>query len=157
MKAGNHIIISLALLTGAAFIQGCVARNDSAVAEIDPSGWSRHDVRQAVYSNSDTASLRSIDIMVVYNNLFLQDRSPLTVSVTTISPDSVSVTENIAIIPERRPQAPSSGYIQAIVPYRKNVSLSQEGDYIFSFAHSEEIPAEGIKAMGVIISDENTL
>lgn len=132
-------------------MQGCMDSEGFAVTEIDPAGWSE-EVR-VPYLNEDTVSMRSIDLFIIHDRRFPDPRFQTDILLTVMSPDSVSVTERVEVYPGGKARGNTSGYTEARFPYRRSVLLSQAGDYTFSFIHTAAVPIEGIKAVGVTISE----
>ncbi len=138
MKGFGRILVTLL----ATAMCSCLAPQNSLMVGVDMHSWS--GAASLSYENSDTLSLRNLNIALRYNDDFRQVVLPLKVVVTT--PDERHFEEVV----ELRLQHPSAALTVATtesVPYRESVLLNQKGDYIFTFEPQSEV--RGVEAIGV--------
>jgi hypothetical protein len=112
------------------------------MTNVDIESWS--SAKSLIYSNSDTLSLRNLNIALRYNDDFKQEILPLKIAITT--PDARYFEEKV----ELRLQHPGTALTVSTtesLPYRNNVLLNQQGYYIFTFEPLSE--TEGIEAIGI--------
>lgn len=128
---------------------GCTSEVTAVSAEVNPSGWDRKQIVQAIFPNKDTLSMREIEVFMLSNGRVGSDS--LELFLTTVTPDSLTVTERIVLYPSREPD--NTRYHQTSTPYRSNVLLAKAGEYRFEFRHEYISPVEGIKAIGVNIKN----
>ena len=96
------------------------------------------------YENSDTISLRNLDIALRYNDNFKQAVLPLKIAVTT--PDA-RYFEEIVELQLQHPSTALSVATTESVPYRTDALLSQKGCYTFTFEPQSEV--RGVEAIGI--------
>ncbi len=138
------IAASLILLT-----TGCTCEVNSVAVEVNPSGWTGGQTVQAIFPNRDTLSVREISVFMLCCGRTGSDS--LELFLTTITPDSLSVTETIVLYPSAA--VGTTRYRQVTRPYRSNIILGKTGEYHFEFSH-EYIPSlEGIKAVGINVKN----
>ena len=126
------------------FLVGCLSYNIPEMVAVNSILWS--DVARITINNSDTTSLRNIDIIIRYNSNFVGDSLRLNVATTT--PDSILFREEV-VINMPRSVAPSVISNEMVVGYRRDVLLDKEGEYTMEFSPMSEV--EGVKAVGVNI------
>lgn len=111
----------------------------------DIAGDAWDSVEEFYYDNSDTLQLREIAICLRYDHGCVADS--MVVDVLTLSPDKLLFEEPFTLhIPHLSDMRPEE---QTFV-YRRNVTLSKEGRYMFRLTPHN--PVEGISSVGVIIS-----
>ena len=126
------------------FLVGCLSYNIPEMVAVNSILWS--DVARITINNSDTTSLRNIDIIIRYNSNFVGDSLRLNVATTT--PDSILFREEV-VINMPRSVAPSVISNEMVVGYRRDVLFDKEGEYTMEFSPMSEV--EGVKAVGVNI------
>lgn len=116
-----------------------------------------HDIKGEVWSttsefpfmNEDSLSKRDIAIVVRYSMEYVADSVAL--KVMTISPDSMLLEEPFTLhIPHLADMRPR----EHTFVYRRGVILKRKGDYRFRLTPAE--PVEGISAVGIVISENNS-
>lgn len=150
MKYAGYIMILLSGIAVSLTTTGCMSAGNSAAAEVDPAGWHRNDVRTVVFPNTDTVSLRNIEVFIVCDETFAYSNDSLVLSVTTTTPDSLRAAETLVIRPADKGHVESPGYREYSFPYRNDALLSREGDYLFGFSHDGTV-VKGLKAIGVTV------
>lgn len=126
---------------------------NSIAAEVDAEGWNYEDAAELVYYNTDTLSLRQLSLFVRADGGFAERNAPLTFEISTLSPDSLFVSETWTLYPERGgAEFLSKQYYDYEQPYRCNALLSKKGIYRFRVSHSEAEPIAGIWAVGINIT-----
>jgi len=143
MKATNRILragLLLALLPAA----GCLSPHRSAVADVDPRGWS--EAAEVRIANSDTLAVCDLWFVVRYDAAFAGD--PFDVDVTTVAPDSLRLTERLAL--RLAPVHGSSPLMRdTAVLYRRRAVLRREGDYRIAIRPCRRV--RGIEAVGISV------
>ena len=122
----------------------CLAPQNTQMVGVDMQSW--NNTESAAYDNSDTLSLRNLNIAIRYNDNFKQTILPLKIVVTT--PDSRTFEEVV----ELRVNHPSTALTVATnesLPYRSDVLLNQRGVYTFSF--KPQTAVRGVEAIGIEI------
>lgn len=143
-------LISMAI--AAILLVGCMARIDSVVTSVDPKGWYSGQPKGLIYTNEDTTALNTLSIIVRYDKRLTD--SDLRMSVSVITPDSLTMTEEVKIaIPVRRDDANRATI--AIEPFRRHAQLSCVGDYRFEIEPSQAII--GITGIGIEIKNEDEI
>ena len=120
----------------------CLAPQNSLMVGVDMRSWS--GAESLNYDNSDTISLRNLDIALRYNDNFKQAVLPLKIAVTT--PDA-RYFEEIVELQLQHPSTALSVATTESVPYRADVLLSQKGCYTFTFEPQSEV--RGVEAVGI--------
>lgn len=139
----------------ALFASGCMSPMDSFFVETNPAGWFRNDTCRVAFHNDDTVSMRSIDILLMYDGRFATERDSVVLQLTTVTPDSVCFTEPVVLHNNAdNTNGGSPLYHQSSYPYRKDVLLNQEGEYSIGFSHASPNPIEGLKAVGIKIRQD---
>lgn len=137
---GIAIILSLLAL-------GCVRTSDVFVADVDSMSWGANQKVGVVYSNGDTTGRYDIDLLINYAAL---SDTYFDIFVTTITPDSMSLTEKVDIRVDAATIDRDFKPHEIRVPYRRNAVLARAGDYRFEFAPSKYM--EGVRAVGVVFN-----
>ena len=134
---GRIVVIVCAV----AFV-GCIAPQNAIMVGVDLKSWSKAE--SIIYENSDTTSLRNLNIALRYNDNFRQTTLPLKVTITT--PDARYFEEEVTLQLERPNMAIAVTATESI-PYRTDVLLNQSGYYTISFEPLSEV--RGVEAIGV--------
>ena len=142
MSCTKRICVALSSL----LLVGCLTPENVLMTDVDMHNWDRFE--SVTYNNSDTLSLRKLNIAVRYNNDYKPTTLSMMVYVTT--PDTLHFEEEITL----NIHHPHSGNALATtesLPYRDSILLSRSGDYSFSFAPLDSVC--GIEAIGIDIRD----
>ena len=138
MKLAVRIVVAVVAVA----MCSCLAPQNSLMVGVDMRSWS--GAESLTYENSDTISLRNLNIALRYNDNCKQAVLPLKIGITT--PD----TRHFEEVVELRLSHPSAALTVATtesVPYRTNVLLSQKGSYTFTFEPQTEV--QGVEAIGI--------
>ena len=130
------------------FFIGCLSYNIPEMVAVSPISWD--DVARVTIANSDTVSLRDVDIIIRHNSNFVGDS--LLLSVVTTTPDSI-VFREVLMINMPNAMAPSVVSNEIVVGYRRDVLFDKTGEYTMEFTPATEV--EGVKAVGVNIVYKN--
>ena len=131
------IIVAVVLLFGS-----CLAPQNTQMVGVDMRSWD--STKCITYDNSDTLSLRNINITLRYNDNFKQTTLPLKITVTT--PDARHF-EEVVELPLQHPRTALTVATTESLPYRAEVVLNQKGCYTFSF--KPQAAVRGVEAIGV--------
>ena len=138
MKMGLRIVVvALAMM-----MCSCLAPQNTQMVSVNMRSWD--SVESITYDNSDTISLRNLNIALRYNNNFKQTTLPLKIAITT--PDERHF-EEIAELQLQRPRTALTVSTTESLPYRTDVLLNQRGCYTFSFEPQSAV--RGVEAIGV--------
>ena len=140
MKVLGHILV-VVLATA---LCSCLAPQNVEMASVDMRSWD--DAKSITYDNSDTLSLRNLNIAIRYNSDLKQATLPLKFVVTT--PDARSFTDTVRL-KLRHPSTTVSVATTESLPYRTDILLNQKGRYIFSFEPLSRV--RGVEAIGIEI------
>ena len=121
---------------------GCLAPQNTQMVGVDMQSWD--SVESITYDNSDTISLRNINIALRYNDNFKQTTLPLKVAITT--PDARHFEEEIVLV-LHHPRTALTVATTESLPYRADVLLNQKGHYTFSFEPLSKV--QGVEAIGI--------
>ena len=117
------------LLSTAAFAAGCVSPHGAAVTDVNAPGW---DAPAAiVFTNTDTTTLRDMDLFLRYDDRM--DEDTLTVRIAVVTPDSLRHEEAFRLD----------------LPYRRRIRCARTGDYCITVTPGR--PVKGIEAVGINI------
>jgi len=138
MKMGLRIVVvALAMM-----MCSCLAPQNTQMVSVNMRSWD--SVESITYDNSDTISLRNLNIALRYNNNFRQTTLPLKIAITT--PDARHF-EEIVELQLQRPRTALTISTTESLPYRTDVLLNQRGCYTFSFEPQSAV--RGVEAIGV--------
>ena len=133
----------------AILLVGCMARIDSVVTSVDPKGWYSGQPKGLIYTNEDTTALNTLSIIVRYDKRLID--SHLRMSVSVITPDSLTMTEEVVVaVPMRRGDVSRSTI--AVEPFRRHAQLPHKGTYLFEIEPSQAI--FGVTGIGIEIKNE---
>ena len=138
MMGAKRIVVALL----AVVMCGCLAPQNSLMVGVDVNSWSATE--SLIYENSDTLTLRNLNIAVRYNKDFDKAVLPLKIAVTT--PDERCFEEEVELRLQRSDRSFIATTIESL-PYRDSAVLAQKGNYIFAFTPLTEV--RGIEAIGV--------
>ena len=133
--------VAFVIVCAVAFV-GCIAPQNAIMVGVDLKSWSKAE--SIIYENSDTTSLRNLNIALRYNDNFRQTTLPLKVTITT--PDARYFEEEVTLQLERPNMAIAVTATESI-PYRTDVLLNQSGYYTISFEPLSEV--RGVEAIGI--------
>ena len=142
----RNIILTVSLC---AIVCGCVRPDKVKVADIDPLGWAGKDSVRIEMLNTDTTGLRSIALLVRFDNTFNRDSLPVSVRICT--PDSLCFEETFTFSFNNAKRV-NNDFFEATLPYRKNVVLNKLGTYVFSIANTGA-ETRGLWGAGIAIED----
>ena len=140
MRSIERILVAIV----ATSLCSCLAPQNVEMVGVDMESWRSAD--SLVYENSDTLSLRNLNIAIRYNDNLKRSVLPLKIGVTT--PDARHYADTVAL----QLYHPSTALAVATtesLPYRSSVLLNQKGCYTFSFEPLEEV--RGVEAIGIEI------
>ena len=138
MKMGVRIIVAVLAMT----MCSCLAPQNTQMVGVDVQSWDSAEC--ITYDNSDTISLRNLNIALRYNDNFRQATLPLKVVITT--PDARHFEEEI-VLALQHPRTALTVATTESLPYRADVLLNQKGLYTFSF--EPQLAVRGVEAIGV--------
>ena len=138
MKMGSRIVAVILAMA----MYGCLAPQNTQMVGVDVQLWDSAEC--ITYDNSDTISLRNLNITLRYNDNFKQTTLPLKVAITT--PDARHFEEEV-VLALRHPRTALTVATTESLPYRADVLLNQKGLYTFSFEPQTEV--RGIEAIGI--------
>ncbi len=150
----NRDLYAAVLLLGIATFTSCLAPQQIFTAEINEFGWPTDQEVIVECSNTDTLSLRSLNVIIRYGNEFPSE--PLDLSITTVTPDGYRWIDTLSVpVPQQRS---AYGLYQDIEqPYRRQTLLNRSGQYVFVFRPlSPEKEIQGVAAIGIDIRPEQT-
>ena len=138
MRGSVRIIVAVLAMA----MYGCLAPQNTQMVGVDVQSWD--SAESITYDNSDTISLRNINITLRYNDNFKQAALPLKVAITT--PDARHFEEEI-VLALHHPRTALTVETTESLPYRADVLLSQKGLYSFSFEPQSAV--RGMEAIGI--------
>ncbi len=140
----------ITIVAATTLLVGCMAQIDSVVASVDPKGWYSGQPKGLTFTNTDTVALNTLSIIVRYDQRLTD--SDLRMSVSVITPDSLTMTEEVTVaIPVRRDDDNRASV--TVEPFRRHAKLSRIGDYHFEIEPSQAI--FGITGIGIEIKNES--
>lgn len=151
LRAGITIKMSM-LLFCLELLTGCVGVSNSESVAVNPVGWGRSELKTVVFENRDTLSPRDIVLFVTHENDFSERSGSFTLDITTVTPDSLSYTEQLLFTDAVR-QRCGNGYTVSSKIYRSHALLGSVGEYRFTIGHNEIIPLRGVRAVGVEVAN----
>ena len=131
------VAVAVALLFGS-----CLAPQNTQMVGVDMRSW--EGAESITYNNSDTLSLRNLNIALRYNDNFKQTTLPLKITVTT--PDA-RYFEEVIELQLQQPHTALTVATTESLPYRADVLLNQKGLYTFSF--EPQLAVRGVEAIGI--------
>lgn len=135
-------VLRIVMVALAMAMCSCLAPQNTQMVGVDMQSWS--SAKSIIFDNSDTLSLRNINIALRYNNSFKQTTLPLKIVVMT--PDARYFEEEIVLSLHRSHTTLAVATTESL-PYRADVLLSQKGYYTFSFEPLSEV--QGVEAVGI--------
>ena len=138
MRVVKRLIVAVAAIA----MCSCLAPENAAMVGTDMHSWEK--AKSLTYENSDTLSLRDLNIAIRYNESFQERTLPLRIVI--MSPDKRVFEETISL----QLLHPSTALAVSTTesrPYRKDITLSQKGTYVFAFKPLSEV--KGIEAIGI--------
>ena len=133
-----RIIVAVAAIA----MSSCTAPQNASMVGVDMHSWVK--VESLTYENSDTLSLRNLNIAIRYNDNFEETVLPLRVTVMTPDARIFDDTLSLQLLHPSTALAVSTTESR---PYRKNVTLNQKGTYVFAFKPLTEV--KGVEAIGI--------
>ena len=130
--------------TAALLATGCLSPHQSAVTDVDAASW--REAAHLTLPNSDTTTLRDLELFLRCNDLFTEDT--LTVRIAVVTPDSLRHEEPFGLVfpPAHTPAALTR---EADIPYRRRVRFARTGDYLITITPGR--PVRGVEAVGINI------
>ena len=135
-------VVRAIVVVAAIALCGCLAPQNALMTSVDVQSWSK--AYSLTYENSDTLSLRNLNIAVRYNDDFKARVLPLKIGVT--APDARYFEEVVNLQITHPNSVPMATTVESL-PYRSKAVLSQRGAYIFAFTPLIEVC--GVEAIGV--------
>lgn len=130
------------------FGTGCSSEEQATIpilADTDPFGWSLPV--EVEIENRDTTALCDLSLVVRYDS---NADERISLSLTFTAPDSTIFAERAAF-PLAHSDKPASQASLDIIPYRRNVRLSQTGVYRVSIMPAGKV--QGIEAVGLSLQN----
>ncbi len=131
------VAVAVALLFGS-----CLAPQNTQMVGVDMRSW--EGAESITYNNSDTLSLRNLNIALRYNDNFKHTTLPLKITVTT--PDA-RYFEEVIELQLQHPHTALTVATTESLPYRADVLLNQKGLSTFSF--EPQLAVRGVEAIGI--------
>ena len=133
----------------AALMVGCIAEIDSVATSVDPAGWYSGQPKSLAFTNDDTTALNTMSLIVKYDKRLTNNS--LRLNVTVITPDSLTLTEEVKVaVPMRRGDV--SRATIAVEPFRRHAHLARTGIYRFEIEPTH--PIFGLTGIGIEIKNE---
>ena len=139
----QRVFIGIVACTMALLLSACRVEPDMVVmSDVNVNGWS--DCTTLTYHNTLTEKC-DVNIMLHINNRFTHES--ISLEITTLTPDSLRHTEQVTLPVEFKWEQPTATTADITLPYRRNVVLRCEGDYVWQITPLESI--DGVEAVGV--------
>ena len=139
-------VVRILTVVATATLCSCLAPQNVEMVAVDMESW--HSADSLVYENSDTLSLRQLNVAIRYNDNLKRGVLPLKIGVTT--PDARYYADTVALQLHHPSTALAVATTESL-PYRSSVLLNQKGYYTFSFEPLEEV--RGVEAIGIEIKN----
>ena len=120
----------------------CIVPQNSVMVAVDLPKWS--EAKSIVYKNSNTSAQHDLNIAIRYNDNFKETMLPLKIAI--VAPDK-RMFEDTVSLQLKRPATALTVSTTESRPYRTNIILDQEGEYIFAFKPLTEL--RGVEAIGI--------
>ncbi len=140
----RQVVFAVVILFAAA---GCIAPQPTVMSEVNPQEWS--EPVTLVVRNDDTLSMRTLSVVLRYNDDFRCDSLPLDIAVSL--PDAGQFAEHVVVRPEFPYSAAAVSAIENIAWRRRSV-LGQSGYYLFTIQPAQSV--RGVEAIGINIEKE---
>ncbi len=141
----SRILRSAALLASVSLTQCRMAECNVTLADVNVTSW--NDEATITYLNSDTASLRNLDLVLHVDRSFDSRELQFDIAVTT--PDSLRCVERVTV-PTTAEWRGNIRRTDIRTPYRRNVRFACEGKYVISIKPVAEV--NGVEAAGMNFS-----
>ena len=112
------------------------------MTDVNALGWEAPAT--IVVTNTDTTTLRDMDLFLRYDDRM--DEDTLTVRIAVVTPDSLRHEEAFRLAAAHTPAALSR---EADLPYRRRIRFARTGDYCITVTPGR--PVKGIEAVGINI------
>lgn len=132
------VAILLALVLG-----GCASPHQSSAEDVSPLSW--EEAVEFTLPNSDTLTLREVEIYLRGNQRFAEDS--LTVRLLLLTPDSLGYAEPFTLVIPHATPSPVAR--EVTIPYRSRVRFTRLGDYRLRITPTR--PVKGLEAVGINI------
>lgn len=114
------------------------------VADVDAASW--HAPAVIDLDNTDTTTLRDMDVFLRCNDLFAEDS--LTMRIAVLTPDSLRCEEPLVLtVPHAH--TPAAIARETVLPYRRRIRFARTGDYRITITPGR--PVKGVEAVGINI------
>lgn len=148
----NRCLYAAVLLWGIVTLTSCLAPQQIFMAEINEFGWPTDQEVMVEFSNTDTLSMRSLNIIIRYGNEFPSE--PLDLSITTVTPDGYRWIDTLSV-PAPQQRSAYGLYQDIEQPYRRQTLLNRYGQYVFVFRPlSPKQEIQGVASIGIDIRPE---
>ena len=139
-------IVCVVVIVVATTLCSCLAPQNALMVGVDMQSWSKTDT--LYYDNSDTLSLRNLNIALRYNDNFKESVLPLRIGIS--APNAQYFEETIYLQIEHSRNTLMVAKTESL-PYRDSVVLRENGEYIFAFTPLDEV--RGMEAIGIEFRD----
>lgn len=120
-------------------LAACISGHDSVVADINPMGWGKP--AELSYANKDTIEAREAALVLRYGN----DARSGNYIIEAQSPSGAKTRDTLAVT--LTIERTSNNIHELNMPYRADIRLGEEGDYIFTIIPPAE--TKGIWSVGI--------
>ncbi|MBR5863280.1 MAG: hypothetical protein IKY76_01850 [Alistipes sp.] len=139
----RRVIIGIVACSMSLLLSACRVEPDMVVmSDVDVNGWS--ECTTLTYNNRLTEQC-DLNIMLHINNRF--SKESIALEITTLTPDSLRLTEQVTLPIDFKWEQPTATTADITLPYRRNVTLRCEGDYVWQITPLESI--DGVEAVGI--------
>jgi hypothetical protein len=135
-----------AAYSAALCVLACAGPPAETMTAVDPLGWVPTDTAVITVDNIDTATMRTISLLMSYNDDF--EGGGLPVQVMVGAPDGKYYSEQFVIY-ESDDRRKDGDFHESLMPYRDSVVFGMAGRYVFRILPLQEI--EGVRAVGIKI------
>ena len=136
------ILFTMALIA-LSLTQCRIAESQVAMGDVSIDGWS--EPITVAYKNTDTETLRNLNVTLHINRRFKAETIAL--EITTFTPDSLRYSESVTLpVGESWPNAKATT-MDIALPYRQDVHFSHEGEYIMVLRPLQSVV--GVEAAGI--------
>ena len=138
------------LIIGCTLLNGCLSEQRTD-ADIIQKYWSAEKQVEMAYDNTDTVSLRNLNIFAVCNKKFADQHKQLPLNISCMAPDSTKEVFEWKLDLYSAEERASATQTELKQTFIQNATLSQEGTYRFNISLDSSTSIKGVHAIGVEI------
>ena len=150
----NALICIVVMLLTALLSSSCISHHGSSATALEEQEWQARKTYTLEYENSDTLSIKNIDIFIICSKWFPEKYPRLPLKVECITPDSISGMFEWSLITDCANVKKTATQIELKQTFINNALMKKQGIYLFNISLDSSTTVKDIFEVGIDVTKQ---